>query len=1609
VLEDRLAPAAVSWDGGGGADTRWANALNWSNNLVPTAADDVTINAGAGVTVIHDTGTDTVNSLQCQSAALLRITGGSLTLSTASSIDTPLTLAGGTLTANDALAVNGTFTFNSGTLSGTGTVSVNTFFTWTGGTMTGAGHTALNGTSTVSASPAILNGRILDNAASATFSSGGGINLQNGAVLNNLATGTLNLTDGIGTVGTGTQLNNAGVLNRASNVNSLISTVLNNSGTMNLTGSGVVTLLGGGSNTGTISLGNTSTLMLNGSTATFTLANGSTVSGAGTLLVTAGTLSVSGGASVDNLNLGAAKLSGPGTLTVPVAMTVTGTAVTIDVAHLVTSGTLAFNGSVSATFTGTVIDNSGTATLAAGGLVLNTGATFNNLAAGTFLLSTGISSGLGGTGGQFNNAGLLRRTVTANTIIGIPLSNTGTVDLVAGALLFVNGGGSSTGAVTLAASSTLQQNSSTATFTLGNGSTVSGAGTLLVTAGTLSVSGAATAQNLTLATVRLSGAGTLTTTGQLSVIGNTLTVDVARLVTNGTTSFGGNAANFTGTVIDNGGTATLAAGTVNLSGATFNNLAGGTFLLSSNSTPNLGGTGGQFNNAGLLRRPVPGNAVISIPVNNSGTFDLAAGATVFVNAGGTSTGTVTLGASATLLLNGATATFTLGNGSTASGAGTFLVNVGTLGVPGAASAQNLSFGSARLTGTGTLTTTGQLSFTGGNMLVDVAHLVALGPVSIGNFMTISGTAVETGGVTTLVTNAPVTLQNSATWTNRAAATLNLQGSAVIGGTAGAQFVNAGLVRKSSGGNGQLTVLVSNTATGSLSVELGTLFTGAFSNAGSTSVLAGQTLVVTQGAYTQTGGQTTVFGAALLNATGGMTLTGGALLGVGTVVANVTNDGGLVSPGAPTAGLLTINGSYTQTSRGALNIEIGGLTPGTGYDRLVVNGTVTLDGALNVSTLNGFLPNFGDFFDVLTFQARNGDFATYNGLDLGDYRILDPVYGANGLGVGFLRLVTESSNVAPLVAPIANVTVDEGSPVSFTVQATGPEENETLTYTLEPGAPAGAAIDPDTGELTFTPTDGPATYVIGVRVTDNGLPPLSSVRTFTVTVNNVAPHVTVTPDATTIPEGSVFTGAGSFTDPGADSWTVTVDYGDGTDPEQVPYTAAKTFALAHLYRDDGAFTVTVTVDDGDGGTDTASFPVTVTNVAPHVTVTPDATTIEEESVFTAAGSFTDPGADVWTVTVDYGDGTGPQQVPYGADKTFALAHLYQDSGSFNVTVTVEDGDGGTDTASFTVTVTNLPPDVLTFTGPSSGVRGQTQTFAFSATDPSPVDQAAGFTYTIDWGDGSPPQTVTGPGSGAQATHVFTQSGSYTVQVTATDKDGGQSDPAILQITILDIELQGDTLVIGGTTGADTIQVNPGSGSAPIQVSLNGVVESFTGVGRIVIYGQDGDDNIQVVGGITLPTELHGGGGNDTLHGGNGPNVLLGEAGDDDLTGGVGNDLLIGGSGVDVLRGGGGEDILIGGTTAFDASSDALTAILSEWNSGRDYATRVANLQGTGTGPRLNGDVFLLATGPGQTVFDDGAADQLSGNGGRDLYFARLTGAAQDTITSLQHDELVFELP
>ncbi|HVK08541.1 MAG TPA: hypothetical protein VM597_07160, partial [Gemmataceae bacterium] len=85
---------------------------------------------------------------------------------------------------------------------------------------------------------------------------------------------------------------------------------------------------------------------------------------------------------------------------------------------------------------------------------------------------------------------------------------------------------------------------------------------------------------------------------------------------------------------------------------------------------------------------------------------------------------------------------------------------------------------------------------------------------------------------------------------------------------------------------------------------------------------------------------------------------------------------------------------------------------------------------------------------------------------------------------------------------------------------------------------------------------------------------------------------------------------------------------------------------------------------------------------------------------------------------------------------------------------------------------------------------------------------------------------------------------------------------------------------------------------------------------------------------------------------------------------------------LLRGGASDDILIAGVTRFDSPAAAgdLLPVVREWVSSRSYADRVKNLEGTGTGPRENGDTFL--TGP--AIQDDAAPDRLNGGAGQDWF-------------------------
>ena len=102
---------------------------------------------------------------------------------------------------------------------------------------------------------------------------------------------------------------------------------------------------------------------------------------------------------------------------------------------------------------------------------------------------------------------------------------------------------------------------------------------------------------------------------------------------------------------------------------------------------------------------------------------------------------------------------------------------------------------------------------------------------------------------------------------------------------------------------------------------------------------------------------------------------------------------------------------------------------------------------------------------------------------------------------FLVTVLASNN-PPVLAPIASRTVHADTTLMITNIPTDPDSPpQTLTFSLGTNAPAGTVLDPSSGVFSWTPGSPfiNTTNPITVSVTDNGLPPLSDSKTFSVTV------------------------------------------------------------------------------------------------------------------------------------------------------------------------------------------------------------------------------------------------------------------------------------------------------------------------------------------------------------------------------------------------------------------------------------------------------------------------------------------------------------------------------
>ncbi len=468
-------------------------------------------------------------------------------------------------------------------------------------------------------------------------------------------------------------------------------------------------------------------------------------------------------------------------------------------------------------------------------------ARITNSASGAYTINGDYGVTQGAASASIVNAGSLQKTAgSGNSVIGVSVTDTGTISVANGNLQFngpsnsFNGAISGAGQFTIGGGGVDSINSGTTIAT--NGFNVVDSGTV-VTLGenlnfantftqafgsainlnghTLTLSGAASFFNANFGTPTVNGSGTLATSGTTSanifVLGGTVNWINSGVVT----QIGQNQ-----------------IGDAGASVAIFTNQATGQFNIANDTNLERGGAAtSSFVNAGALAKTGGGGtSFVDVNVVDTGAISVASGVLEFrgpVNSfsgtiggagqfalGGASANTIAAGASITAATfgvydNGTTVTLG-GNLSYANafnqGYGTTInLNGKTLTLTGPANFFNANFGTPTVNGSGTLSTSG---------------------ATTANIFTLGGSVnwVNTGVVTQNGQNQIGDGSSSAaTFTNQASGQFNIANDTNLarGSAATSSFVNAGTLAKT-GGGGTSFVDVNVADAGTVSVASGAL-------------------------------------------------------------------------------------------------------------------------------------------------------------------------------------------------------------------------------------------------------------------------------------------------------------------------------------------------------------------------------------------------------------------------------------------------------------------------------------------------------------------------------------------------------------------------------------------------------------------------------------------------------------------------------------------------------------------------------------------------------------------------------------------------------------------
>ncbi len=98
-------------------------------------------------------------------------------------------------------------------------------------------------------------------------------------------------------------------------------------------------------------------------------------------------------------------------------------------------------------------------------------------------------------------------------------------------------------------------------------------------------------------------------------------------------------------------------------------------------------------------------------------------------------------------------------------------------------------------------------------------------------------------------------------------------------------------------------------------------------------------------------------------------------------------------------------------------------------------------------------------------------------------------------------VPNQGNRSPVLAELGDAKAQVGQELVLQLSAQDPDLSQRLTFALAAGAPSGARVDGASGRFSWIPVAGQeGDHLVGVLVSDDGIPPLGDQGSFTIRVS-----------------------------------------------------------------------------------------------------------------------------------------------------------------------------------------------------------------------------------------------------------------------------------------------------------------------------------------------------------------------------------------------------------------------------------------------------------------------------------------------------------------------------